>query len=54
MNIINPYDPDILENNIENNMKNLNILNNENNCKYSEIDKYLIKDVNLNNMYNNK
>ena len=40
MNIINPYDPDILENNIETNINNLNVINTENRCKYSEIEDY--------------
>ena len=53
MNIINPYDPDILENNVETNINNLNVISNENICKYSEIDDYEKKENNTINLNNN-
>lgn len=56
MNTINPYDPDILENNIETNVHNLSVVSNENICKYSEIEDYGIKMENnnyLDNFQNN-
>ena len=51
MNVINPYDPDILENNVDHNIDSLNTLNNENSCKYSEIDNFKIKKQDSNNNF---
>ena len=51
-NIINPYDPDILENNIDNNIDSFSRVSSENNCKYSEIDNFVIKKDNSNNNFN--